>query len=332
MSELLYRKALVGDAHFADYHSRRLDNYRETSLGKVRQINEICKGLGLKPFQLGDWFHYKAPSKTSHRLIQDLIAVLDWDGIRGNHDMKDGSIDLEGQPLMSLVKAGVVTLLEGIDGNHFAGLGYREEFEKNPPLLVEAAQSLASSGAKVIAMHQSIFPPKTSWFPAIDLVLFDKVPIDGIVNGHIHDGMGLWCLLEQGWQQFPFSVDLQPIQVPSGTKWFLNVGSMMRGSVDEVAINRNVGFVIMDSFVDGSYQFTFVPIKVSPAAEVLKIREHLKAKSKEKEFEAFKNAVLQVGESKSLDLRTALARFCREARISAEVEAEAWTYLSEENQ
>jgi hypothetical protein len=112
---------LVGDVHLSDRPpSIRTDDYTNDIFAKLLFIGEKAKDLQCDAIALlGDVFHIKAPSRTSHALVQQAVEVFKDSGlpvivVPGNHDMSNDRIEsLSKQPLGTLCKADGIDMLMG---------------------------------------------------------------------------------------------------------------------------------------------------------------------------------------------------------------------------
>ena len=127
------RLLFVGDVHMADRSpSKRDANYRDDIFRKLEEIVEIAakSKVDLVVFA-GDLFHHKPPRDTTHRTVQQLIALMESFVVPvyvcvGNHDITEGRLEsLEKQPLGVVATAKNVTLMPS----------HIQEFNKQPGML-----------------------------------------------------------------------------------------------------------------------------------------------------------------------------------------------------
>lgn len=332
---------IVGDLHIADRHNSRRDDYFNAFVEKFRQIQQIAAERSIKNIiQLGDVFHFKAPTKTSHRIMKFLNQEISgdfekqetvWSFLKGNHDQKDGNEDLVGQPFDLLMSFRGVQRIGGVIlpllKNPLVGLDFsfklnvREELESAVPPFDQELPP-------ILLTHQNIFPPDTAWFPGTIDISTIQIPIFGLINGHIHEGLGLWVDSGSGWNKIENGS--KPSIVNAGSRFYLNPGSIMRGSIDEHFSKRDVGVYVLEQPLTGkpSLSVEFIPIRVQPSEEVFKIREHLNKHAKTDEFTLFKNAVTSASK-KERNIRDSLLEFCKAAGTPPAVAEEANRYLEE---
>ena len=229
----------------------------------------------------GDVLHHKAPGRTDHGLMQDLIKVIQayscpvWI-VPGNHDIQHDRLDsIEAtQPLGVLYLAGARRLEGWAEGSHpLYGVPWQQEWSEWR--IREALADLTGARA-LVATHAPVYPPGQE--PRYDGAEFtpaswwsDALGGEGCgFYGHIHEPHGTWQ--HQG-------------------VTFCNNGALSRGSLDEHNLHRQVGCTIWD---DQSGAFKFVPLAAKPAAEVFRLREHGQAVTAQGLLDGFLAAAGQV--------------------------------------
>jgi predicted phosphodiesterase len=258
------------------------DSYWPDLLNLLYQTVEVAAQREVRAVVwAGDALHHKAPGRTDHGLMQDLIRVIQAYLrllliVPGNHDLAHdrlGSIE-ETQPLGVLYLAGARRLEGWADYARGAvpvyGVpwlqdwsaasvaealaGYREVIRDWQVL--PAAERGVASVRRLVVTHAPIYPPGSepryegaeytpaSWWA-------DAMGNEGYLTyGHIHEPHGVW-------------------QHRGVT--FCNFGALSRGSLDEYNLHREVGCALWDSVTGG---FEFVPLKAKPAEEVFRLRRH----------------------------------------------------------
>lgn len=283
---------VVGDCHLSDKPpSLRTNTYSQDILDKLTFIvskaeEENCDAL----VQLGDLYHHKHPSKTSHELVQRTHDVLTAPNIPvivvpGNHDVVNDRMDsLPQQPLGSLGKMPGVTLLQGPHPTMpIYGIPYLQEWDDLPSWLddyKEWAAEDAQDCIPLLGMHAPIFP--TGQEPPYDYVAAADVAehLDGwpttVGFGHIHDP-------HEHWQEKQ-SCDVT----------FANYGAISRGSLHTETLKRQPRAYIYDSDT-GKVEPFDVPCK--PVDVVFRMVEHEAAKTKTEHMTKF---LEQIGPDKSV--------------------------------
>ena len=245
---------LIGDVHLSDTPpSARTDSYAQDILDKLSWIVDFANSQEVDAIvQLGDMFHIKTPSRTSHWLVQRTSDVLERSKahvyvVPGNHDMRHDRLDsLPSQPLGSLALSPNIDVVDRISWKHrFFAVPYTEDKED-----FETALGVASSKAcRLVVAHASIFPPGVH--PPYPHWNADDLETYGIplAYGHIHEPHGSYEV--------------------NGT-WFCNNGAISRGSLHEETLNRDLAVTIFDDSMEGN-PFIRIPIPYRPAEEVFKL-------------------------------------------------------------
>lgn len=286
---------LVGDIHARDRPPVNcLPTYTDDILDMLAWSAEHARAIHADAVVWsGDVFDAKAPSATSHALVQRMIAAVHastehpdqpvplWI-VPGNHDVSHDRIEsLPAQPLGVLLKAGAHLLHGWHPTLPLFGVPWLQHW--SDPLAVSTAfsgfasppPSRESRNALIVA-HAPIYPPSR-----VDEAMFDTVPAadiaaamghtGSIYYGHIHEDHGV------------FEVD--------GVT-FANVGALSRGSVHEY--NRERTVQVCEWRSDGSTGSGFTPVPVPnarPASEVFALEAVDEAKAAALDFEAFLSAV-----------------------------------------
>lgn len=212
----------------------------------------------------GDVFHHKAPSRTDHGLVLELVELVraypcPVYAVPGNHDLRHDRIEsLPSQPLGVLFGAG----LRKLDGRSAAfprlfGVPWQQRWSEacvREALRGYREDEYASRSALVVT-HAPVYPPgrepgyagaectPASWWA-------DAMDNEGyLAYGHIHEPHGTWK--HRG-------------------VTFCNYGALSRGSLDEYNREREVGCALWSP----GEGFRFVPLKAKPASEVFRLEEH----------------------------------------------------------
>lgn len=270
---------LVGDVHLSDRPpSIRTDDYTDEVFAKLAEVNDLAARYEVDAIiQAGDVFHFKAPSRTSHRLVQRFItdvlgtAPAPWYCVPGNHDMQhDRLASLDSQPLGVLFEAGLRPLIGRVEittdpfGGTTAvyGIPYLQDWAELPEVWGTAWQQ---ADARLLVTHASIFPnddrPPYEHFTAddwlADLGMPDDMAEAHVFYGHIHDHHGVY-------------------RDTSGQMVFCNHGALTRGSLSEADLKREVSVTLYDEAgVDGTDEvFRRIPLtSAKPVAEVFRMAE-----------------------------------------------------------
>jgi DNA repair exonuclease SbcCD nuclease subunit len=255
------RVLCVGDVHVADHPpSIRTDGYKDQILKKLWQTVEIAKDEKVDAvIWVGDAFHAKAPSRTSHQLVQAIMGIcyaypVPVFIVPGNHDLSYDRIQsLTQQPLGVVYRSGAATM--GVGPMYFAGDGEAQVF--GVPWFPDWADKLpgfleTSMESKLIIAHAPIMPPGVSapfdYIAAEDFA--DLIPWPGIpvFYGHIHENHGIYTV---------------------GTHVFCNFGAISRGSLHEESVRRKPAVAVFDS--TAAPPFTRIELDHLPVEQVFKL-------------------------------------------------------------
>jgi predicted phosphodiesterase len=236
----------------------------------------------------GDVFHHKAPPRTDHGVVQDLIAVIGsypvpvWI-VPGNHDIQHDRLDSieTTQPLGVLLRT-CARALEGWDGPDedsrldLYGVPWQQQWSEQRVGEVLADWRQDTYGCSLVVTHAPIYPPgqepgyegaeftPASWWSG-------AMGSQGyLLYGHIHEPHGVWR--------------------HDGVT-FCNFGALSRGSLDEYNIKRQVGVTIWDTGQVGPEAFEFVPLDARPAEEVFRLRRAEEAKAVKHSLDLFLSGV-----------------------------------------
>lgn len=229
----------------------------------------------------GDVFHHKAPVRTDHGVVQDLISIIRaypcpvWI-VPGNHDIQHDRLDSieTTQPLGVLFRT-CAQRLEGWDGYDDAarldlyGVPWQQEWSEQGIRDALDDWRRETYGCSLVVTHAPIYPPgrepgyegaeftPASWWA-------DAMGNTGyLLYGHIHEPHDVWR--------------------HDGVT-FCNYGALSRGSLDEYNLKREVGIALWDT---DTGRFEFVPLKARPAEEVFRLPEYRQDKATERRLDAF---------------------------------------------
>lgn len=249
---------LIGDVHLNDRPpSIRVDGYAEQIFAKL-WLTVLIAGNEKVDFvaYAGDVFHTKSPSRTSHRIVQEMVRVIKAYScpvllVAGNHDMTHDRIEsLEKQPFGVLVEAGAHML----DGQHpelpVFGIPWLKDWKTELPPYMKRWRE---SGAELMVTHAPIVKPmQTRPYEYIDAdawaALMDR-PGD-CYYGHMHMTDGAFMV--------------------AGSV-FCNQGALSRGSLHEETLKRKPAVTIWDSEQLYQQRFRRVEVPHLPAREVFKL-------------------------------------------------------------
>lgn len=286
---------LIGDVHLSNIPpSIRTNTYAEDILDKLRFCVSYANDNNIDVVvQLGDMWHLKSSSKTSHALVQATAAVFsEFKGrvliVPGNHDLSQDRLEsISKQPLGTLALASNIELIDGYDEETgIYSIPYLDDFDEFRSRLSEVPRS-----ATLVATHASIFPP--GFHPPYPHMNADELdPKETpVAYGHIHDPHGFYVT---GY-----------IEHISERSWFCNNGAISRGSLHEETVKRKPKVTIFDSKANGC-PFTSVDVPHKPAEEVFRLEQHIAQQETTKRLDAFLET-LEGTQLTSLSLEEVLA-------------------------
>ena len=270
------------DVHLADNPPQsRTDDWTTTLLDKLDQVGKIAKKVEAQAvLDGGDLFHVKSPSRNSHEMVGRVADVqtsypCPIYGCVGNHDVKYGSLEfLEESPLGVLFGTGGMRRLydehEAVFTNkgvtvRVVGIPYHgttydmERFQQ----IKKGDEDYLVVVAHVLASHDG------SMFENEDIVSYNKdllnTDADVYCFGHWHKNQGI------------DEID---------GKYFVNIGSLSRGSLNQDDLNRTPACAVLN-FTKDEIKIIPIPLKVADAADVFNIEKKIQAESRELSMDAF---------------------------------------------
>src|ERR1700728_4650300 len=265
---------LIGDVHATRRApSSCTDSYMDDLWDLLRQVLALCREREAVALVIaGDLWHHKAPSRTDHGLVQDMIRLFRSAPcpvyvVPGNHDQSNDrleSIRLT-QPLGVLFEAGAARWLDGwLEGSSrtetFAdlyGVGWQQDWSQETiqEALAGWREPAGPLQPALVVTHAPIYPPgrELKWENTPASWWAEAMGGAGsLFYGHVHEPHGVF--------------------EASGVT-FCNNGALSRGSLHEYNLNRQVGATVWDAETG---EFEFVPLDAKPAGQVFRLREHEK--------------------------------------------------------
>jgi len=271
----------ANDIHISDNNPRsRIDDFKTTILNKLSQMGMACNKLNADGAIIaGDLFNIKNPTKNSHKQNKELVKVFnDFKCpifmIEGNHDLTGGRLDsLEEQPLGVLFEDNTLRQLrhEVIEKNgvkiSLVGIPYSEDIELSKLNIPKKEDCVT----QICAMH--LYSSLKGGY------LFDEriygydelaeLSPDIFVLGHYH--------LDQGIHK-------------ESDKYFINIGSLSRGTIAEENINHHpqIGFIkinVKDN--KPTYSIRSLRLNIKPVEEVFDLEKKREIEKEKKEIESF---------------------------------------------
>jgi DNA repair protein SbcD/Mre11 len=280
----------ASDIHIGDINPRsRIDDFKETVLGKIEQIRKECVKCNADAFIIaGDLFNLKNPNKNTHGLVRELIEVFKKFKcpvymIPGNHDLTGNNLEsLKEQPLGVLFASGAVINLtdEKLSKKGHRGLGestipkislvgipYMEDLDLTSVTLPPKENCIA----QICVMHLYAGPQAGAVFKE-RLYGYDELSVLGsdiFVIGHYH--------VDQGIQVF-------------NEKQFINLGSISRGSLSDENLEHQPKIGIIKINHDGEktlIETGSLPLQIKPVTEVFDLVKREKEKKEIADIQKF---------------------------------------------
>lgn len=261
------RFLILGDIHLSDRPpSSCTDTYLDDLFDLLAYAAQIEKQYSCDAtVSAGDVFHYKQPSRTSHktmlRMIDAVRAFTKFIIVPGNHDMLNDRLDsiTETQPLGVLAHAGA-ELLVGWQRDNLPlyGVPWQQHWTEETIGVALASYHAERFGRALVVTHAPIYPPgqelEFEYYPTRDeperkgwsSLLQDE---GWLYYGHIHEPHGIYSV---------------------GGVTYANQGALSRGSLHEYNLTREIQFTIWD---EDRGIFAPVPVPHKPASEVFRLVE-----------------------------------------------------------
>lgn len=304
---------VIGDCHFSDKPpSRRGDTYTEDLFKKLEWLIATAADRGCSAVvQLGDLFHIKSPSRTSHRLVQRLHETLTAAGIPviltvGNHDLSQDRLEsLDSQPLGALGRMEGIEVLTGAhESLPLYAIPYLQDWQTLRYWVEDYRSKRIGSGNKnwVLTMHAPIFPdhetPPYEHISGTTIANLIGITPTWVAYGHIHDPHGVYQPKKD------LAVRLA------------NFGAISRGSLHIETLKRKPQAYIFDTET-GEHEVLDIPHR--PAEEIFPLQEVNAEKAKAAGMTAFLEGVGS-GAVDATDIDSVLAA-ARDAQLGSEVES-----------
>jgi len=271
----------ANDIHISDNGPRsRVDDFKDTVLGKLNQMCMACNKLNADAAIIaGDLFNLKNPTRNSHNLNQELIKVFQQFQcpvymIEGNHDLMANRLEsLSEQPLGVLfADRTLIQLRDEViekDGVKISlvGVPYVEKLDLDMLELPDKGDCVS----QICAMHLyaglkggMLFKERLYGYDELG-----KFSPDVFILGHYHIDQGIY---------------------EENSKYFINIGSMTRGTLSDEDIDHNpqIGYIKI-AVEDGvpTYALRSINLKVKPASEVFDLVKREQEEQEKEEIKLF---------------------------------------------
>ena len=290
MIRLVYRT----DVHLAVQSPQsRTDNWSETILDKLVQVNTIAREVGAQAvLDNGDFWHITTPSRTTHELVGRVADIhrgqVPCYGNIGNHDCKYGDYAfLPESPLGVLFDTGV---FRRCYNEHEAIFEWSEpEADRPPKKLKVRVVGLPYHGKKydrnrlttivkgdedylVVMAHLLASPAGGEMFGSEDIIQYGEL---------VNLDPDLWCFGHWHKNQGVTKI---------GKKIIVNTGSLTRGSLTEDEVTRIPECAVL-TFTDKGIDVEQRPLKVKPSSEVFDLVGRVRQEARAMTVDAFVTSV-----------------------------------------
>jgi len=280
MIKLVWRS----DVHLSDRApASRKDDWTETVFNKLMQTRIVAEKLGAHGvLDGGDFFHVKSPSRNSHALLRRVAELHKTFPCPiyctpGNHDSVYGDYNyLHQQPLGVLYASGVFRPLydqhEAVFVDPESGVKVRVIGVPYHGTQYDMSRffniTRGDEDYLVVVAHVLASLKGGTMFEGEDIVSYNDlmgVPADAFLFGHWHKDQGA---------------------VEIGGKWFVNIGSLTRGSIAQDDLIRQPACAVL-SFVKEKMSIQVVRLRVQPSSEVFDVEGRAKAKDRATKMDSF---------------------------------------------
>jgi len=294
----------VGDVHFSEHFTHRIDNVWTAFESKWLQVFEWAKFHEVTAILCtGDVFHFKSPIRTSHRLMQNIMELLSKSPVSiysavGNHDIHYNDYStLSQQPLGVLALGGQVKVQKR------AAFGNVEvwfvPYGKDLPSYELGKQEFQ---VRIVVTHAFMDHSAGNYFGerVFSFSELEHWNANFVINGHDHQVYA------------PERVGNMLVSRP---------GALIRYARNDVDLNRKIQISLIDT---DSQSICYLPIEHKSASEVFDITvKEIEAASKE-EVQNFVGSLtgFQFVENKPLSQEIA------ELNIDSDVREELENYVA----
>jgi DNA repair exonuclease SbcCD nuclease subunit len=271
----------ANDIHISDSGPQgRIDDFKSAMLDKLSQMAMACSKLKADAAIIaGDLYNIKNPAKNTHKLNRELIEVFKTFPcpiymIEGNHDLTANNIgSLEEQPLgvlfadKTLIQLRHEVIQKGDCKISLVGIPFTEGLEPSTLVLPDKEDY----SAQICVMHLFAVLKSGNMFGE-RLYGYDelvRLPADIFVLGHYHIDQGIY---------------------ESEGKYFINIGSMSRGTLAEESIDHSPQIGLIKIAVNQGkteYNIKALKLKVRPAKEVFDLVKKEEQQKQKEEIQIF---------------------------------------------
>ena len=295
----------------ADYTEEIWNSLRQVGeLAKKHEVNAVLDG--------GDYFHVKAPSKTSHHLVQKSITIhQDYKCpilmATGNHDIRYNNLEtLERQPLGTLYAGKIFEQLDERvfeDGTlrvRVVGVPYNTNLTLTDMMGIQKRKG--DTHLIVVAhMLAALRPPpnvEDFWNEPVFSYesLVSRNGPDVFMLGHWHKDQGVEIV---------------------GGKYFVNQGALSRGSLVRENLERTPQVALIE-FEGSDLRVQTIKLEVAPASDVFDLEKKAVQERERQDIDQFVQRLVSEGE---VDPDQTIETNIQSLDFADEVRSEAIKYL-----
>lgn len=295
-------------------------DYAAEIWSNLEQIGDLARSCGARAvLDGGDFFHVKAPTQNSHRLVAKVAALHQsypcpvW-CIEGNHDVKHNNLEtLPDQPLGVLYNSRVFnhlrdeTFTDGELSVRVVGVPY------SPFRTVEDLLSIRKRGnetliAIVHALAGENPPSSVEEFFGEPVFRYEQLVAEG--------GPDVWCWGH--WHQ-----DQGIVRVRD--RWFVNQGAVSRGALSRENLNRQPKVAVIE-VTPGAIAITPHVLNVAPAADVFDLE---RKERQDQQSAAVEQYVARIQMDLMVDEKGAVEETIAKLDFAREIHALAISYLQQ---
>lgn len=284
------------DEHVSDKPPEsRTDDYLETCLDKLTQIGDIARDVDADlVIDNGDTFHNKSARENSHLMVSKVIDVhRDYPcpvyQNPGNHDFPYSNVDfVRRQPLQVLFSSGVFNRLDDVtltDGQEcsvrFVGFPYQNDYAES-----DIDPDRGDEDHLVACAHCYASKTGGDMFGNEPILSYEELKHnspDGFVFGHWHIDQGI-----EKWDD----------------AWFMNLGSMTRGSLTEDNLERIPRIGILRVWKEDGvvhHSLDTHQLEVKPPDDIFDLERREELQREQEEMEDFLDTLAEQAETEGTD-------------------------------
>ena len=286
------------DVHVADHSPTSWKgDYPAEIWNSLGQVGEFARRYSCQAvLDGGDYFHVKAPTRNSHKLVaQSAIVQAGYPCptycIEGNHDIKHNNLEtLSEQPLGVLYETGV---FQHLRDSSFESVGIKVRGVGFPYSITRTLAELRSVKKKDGEYLVAVIHALAGESPPDHVQEFFGEPVFRYKDLIYEGGPDVFCFGHWHRDQGITRID---------GRTFVNQGSLSRGSLVKENLTRTPKVALLE-FTAAGYEVSSLPLKVAPAEEVFDVERKERQDLETQTIETFVDRIqedLVVDESRSI--------------------------------